>query len=249
MIRALEPEQLTGRSRTHVVDVPAERCALHPEAAGAFLALKAAAAGAGIGLTAVSAFRDFERQLLLWNEKFLGLRPVLDHAGRPLEVSQMSDEQRVRAILVWSALPGASRHHWGTEIDVIDQYAQPVGRPKELLSADFAPPGPYARLDAWLARHAGRFGFFRPYDRDRGGVQPEPWHLSFAPVAHEALPAVTPGLLAQALDGVLIQGRAVIERELAAIHARYVCAIGEPDALALGAPRIPWELSPAARPA
>lgn len=26
-------------------------------------------------------------------------------------------------------------------------------------------------------------GFVRPYDQDRGGVAPEPWHLSFEPEA------------------------------------------------------------------
>ena len=29
------------------------------------------------------------------------------------------------AILLWSALPGASRHHWGTDFDVFDRAAVP----------------------------------------------------------------------------------------------------------------------------
>jgi LAS superfamily LD-carboxypeptidase LdcB len=242
MIGILDPAQLTGRSRTHLVELPGEGGRLHPAAATAFGALKAAAARAGIALRAVSTFRDFERQLLLWNEKFRGRRPVLDRGARPLDLSQMSDEQIVRAILHWSALPGASRHHWGTEIDVIDERAQPAGGPVALLPAEFAPGGPYARLDGWLGEHAGRFGFFRPYDADRGGVQPEPWHLSYAPVADRALRALTPAVLADALAGVRIEGSAVIARELATIHARYVCAIAAPGAAALvelGAPAIP----------
>jgi len=248
MIGVLDPLQLTGRSRTHVVELAGEHCTLHPSAAGAFLALKSAASRAGLALSALSAFRDFERQLLLWNEKFRGLRPLLDRDARPLDVSQMSDEDIVRAILHWSALPGASRHHWGTEIDVIDLRAQPAGRGAQLLPADFALTGPYARLDAWLSEHAARFGFFRPYDQDRGGVQPEPWHLSYAPLAHAALPALTLELLAEALAGVRIDGGAVIARELGAIHARYVCLIAPPGEAALLAPQLPWELSPAARP-
>jgi LAS superfamily LD-carboxypeptidase LdcB len=247
MICVLDPEQLTGRSRTHVTEVAAAGCTLHRSAAGAFLALRTAAARAGLALTALSAFRDFDRQLLLWNEKFRGLRPVLDAQARALDLSQMSDEEIVRAILHWSALPGASRHHWGTEIDVIDRRARPAHGPAQLLPVDFAPGGPYARLDAWLGEHAADFGFFRPYDRDRGGVQPEPWHLSYAPVADAALPALTPELLARTLAGVHIEGSVVIARELRAIHARYVCAIGEPGA-ALSAAPIPWEFSPAARP-
>jgi LAS superfamily LD-carboxypeptidase LdcB len=248
MIGMLDAKQLTGRSRTHVVDLAAEGCTLHRSAAGAFRALKAAAQRAGLALTVLSAFRDFERQLLLWNEKFRGLRPVLDRDAQALDVSQMSGQEIVRAILLWSALPGASRHHWGTEIDVIDQRAPGADRPPQLLSADFAPSGRYARLDAWLAEHAARFGFFRPYDLDRGGVQPEPWHLSYAPVAQAALPALTPQVLADALAGVSIEGSAVIARELVAIHTRYVCAIAQPDAAALAAREIQWDLSPAARP-
>jgi LAS superfamily LD-carboxypeptidase LdcB len=248
MIHVLDPAQLTGRSRTHVVELAQARCTLHRSAAGAFLALQAAAHRAGLALAALSAFRDFERQLLLWNEKFRGLRPLLDRDAKPLDVSQMSDVDIVHAILRWSALPGASRHHWGTDIDVIDLRAQPAGHKAQLLPSEFAPTGPYARLDAWLSEHAGRFGFFRPYDQDRGGVQPEPWHLSYAPVAHAALSALTPEVLADALAGVSIDGGAVIARELAAIHLRYVCAIAQPGEAALAASEIPWELSPAARP-
>jgi LAS superfamily LD-carboxypeptidase LdcB len=240
MIGVLDAAQLTGRARTHLVDLAGEGGMLHPAAAGAYLALKAAAARDGIGLRALSAFRDFERQLLLWNEKFSGQRPVLDRDARPLDLSQMSDEQIVRAILHWSALPGASRHHWGTEIDVIDGRTPSSGGSDRLLPGDFAPGGPYARLDRWLGEHAGRFGFFRPYDADRGGVQPEPWHLSYAPVADRALRALTPALLADTLSGVHIEGSAVIARELATIHARYVCAIAPPG-VALGAPAIPLQ--------
>ena len=87
------------------------------------------------------------------------------------------------AILLWSALPGASRHHWGTEIDVIDRAALRPGQHAQLIPAEYCAEGVFGGLDRWLTEHAGAFGFFRPYDRDRGGVQPEPWHLSFAPVS------------------------------------------------------------------
>jgi LAS superfamily LD-carboxypeptidase LdcB len=248
MIHRLDPEQLTGRTRSHLVELAGGGGTLHREAAGAFLALRQAAARDGIALTALSTFRDFERQLRIWNEKFRGGRPLLDHESRPLDLSQMCDEAIVHAILRWSALPGASRHHWGTEIDVIDGHALRAGSAARLLPADFAADGPFAPLDAWLGEHAGRHGFFRPYDCDRGGVQPEPWHLSYAPIAHAALPDLTPDVLAAALAGAAVEGAEVIRRELPAIHARYVCAVACPGELALAAGRIPWEVSPAARP-
>ena len=36
-------------------------------------------------------------------------------------------------ILEWSALPGASRHHWGSEFDVFDLAALPEGYRVQLL--------------------------------------------------------------------------------------------------------------------
>jgi len=47
----------------------------------------------------------------------------------------------VRAILHWSALPGASRHHWGTEIDVIDRAALADGRKAQLIPAEYGADG------------------------------------------------------------------------------------------------------------
>ena len=86
---------------------------------------------------------------------------------------------------------------------------------------------------AWLDAHAEESGFFRPYDRDRGGVQPEPWHLSYAPIAAAALPALTVAVLEQALAGVELAGADVVLRCLPEIHARYVCAVAMPSAAAL----------------
>ena len=75
-------------------------------------------------------------------------------------------------------------------MDVVDRAAVAPDYRPQLVPAEFARNGPFARLDAWLAANMGTFGFFRPYTTDRGGVQPEPWHLSFAPVAEAALAAL-----------------------------------------------------------
>jgi LAS superfamily LD-carboxypeptidase LdcB len=253
----LSAEQLTGRVRSHVLDVPLDAtpdatpdatsrtgCILHPAAAAAFLELRAAAAQSDIDLVAVSSFRSFQQQLTIWNEKFHGRRPLLDHEGRALDVAVMSEEQIVRAILLWSALPGASRHHWGTEIDVIDRAALAHGQRPQLIAQEYSPQGVFRRLGAWLPRHCQDFGYFLPYDQDRGGVRPEPWHLSFAPVSGAALPALTLAVLAAAIAQAELAGGAVVQRQLPEIHARYVCAVAQPPAAALAAVRI----NPAARP-
>ena len=240
----LSAEQLTGRVRNHVLELPQSGCILHPDAAAAFLALRTAATQSDIDLAAVSSFRSFEHQLLIWNDKFHGRRPLLDRDGGVLERAVMTEEQLVSAILLWSALPGASRHHWGTEIDLIDRAALPPGGRPQLIAQEYSPAGVFARLGAWLPRHCEYYGFFLPYDRDRGGVQPEPWHVSFAPVSNAALPALTLAVLTAALGEVELAGASVVRRQLHDIHARYVCAVAQPTALALAGSR----LSPAARP-
>ncbi|HEX4025544.1 MAG TPA: M15 family metallopeptidase [Steroidobacteraceae bacterium] len=231
----LTPEQLTGRVSTHVVEVPQLSCSLHAEAAGAFAAMARQAAQDGIDLAAASSFRPFARQLAIWNAKFHGRTPLLDGDGRVLDAACLDEEQIVRAILLWSALPGASRHHWGTEIDVYDRAAlAPPARP-QLTPQEYAADGAFAPLSDWLARHGAHYGFFRPYDSDRGGVQPEPWHLSFAPVAGAALPALTLEVLADALRAGELAGQALagadtVRRLLPQIHERYVCRVAAPGA-------------------
>jgi len=234
----LEPEQLTGRTRTHVHELEAPRCTLQAQTAHAFLALRSAAAADGLDLVAASSFRDFDRQLAIWNDKYRGRRPLLDAFGERLDPALMTPNQIVHAILHWSALPGASRHHWGTEVDLIDRKALSAGKQAQLVPAEYAADGVFARLHGWLSQHAESYGFFRPYDWDRGGVQPEPWHLSFAPVSGPALSALSVAVLAEALRGVDLAGAEVIWPQLDDIHARYVRTVAAPSALALAAPRL-----------
>lgn len=241
-------QQLTGRTRTHVVELPQLGCSLHPRAAEAFLGLQRAAESDGHALRPLSAFRDFDQQCVIWNAKFRGERALLDPAGARLEVRTLSEEQIVRAILHWSALPGASRHHWGTEVDVFDRSALSGGARPQLLPAEYAPGGVFAPLCAWLAQHAAEFGFYWPYDSDRGGVQPEPWHLSFAPLAAALLPELTVEVIAEALAGAPLQGQATVLRLLPEIHRRYVCAVAAPEARALAAARLGASATRPARP-
>jgi LAS superfamily LD-carboxypeptidase LdcB len=231
----LTPLELTGRARTHVRMVARFGCALHPLAADALQALRTAAAAAGIDLQPVSGFRDFWRQLAIWNDKYSGARALLDANSAPLEAAALDPGERVAAIMNWSALPGASRHHWGSDCDVIDRNALPPGAPVELLGSDFEPGGRYGRLADWLAAHAEGYGFFRPYDRDRGGVRPEPWHLSFAPVAGPALAALSVEVIGAALAGAELGGREIVLARLPELHARYVAGVAAPPGAALAA--------------
>lgn len=220
--------ELTGRARTHIVEVDEPHCLLHRDAVQPFLAMRAAADVAGIDLVPVSSFRDFDAQLRIWNEKYRGERTLYDRDGRPLERSGLSEAALIEAILWWSAMPGASRHHWGTEIDVIDARALPAGQGAKLLPIEFSPAGPFARLHEWLSGHMHEFGFFRPYENDRGGVAPEPWHLSYGPVAAGALERMTVSVLKSALEDRELAGKTTVLSKLAEIHRRYLASVDSP---------------------
>jgi LAS superfamily LD-carboxypeptidase LdcB len=220
--------ELTGRASTHVQEMSELGCTVHREAIAPLLAMRAAARAAGIELAVVSSFRDFERQVAIWNGKYTGVRPLLDRDGRPLVHARLSESALIDAILTWSALPGASRHHWGTDVDVIDRAAVAADYAPQLLQAEFAKSGPFARLDAWLTANMARFGFFRPYTRPRDGVQPEPWHLSFASLAEAALGALTLEVLGSALATSRMLGRDAVRARLPEIYSRYVTDIDPP---------------------
>jgi LAS superfamily LD-carboxypeptidase LdcB len=136
--------------------------------------------------------------------------------------------QRIDAILVWSALPGASRHHWGTDLDLIDRAAIPAGYRVELIAQEYAPSGPFGPLSAWLETNAARFGFFRPYRGVLSGVQPEAWHFSFAPLAEPARRALRVTNLRDALRDAPLAGKDVVLERLEELHERYVVRIDWP---------------------
>jgi LAS superfamily LD-carboxypeptidase LdcB len=231
-------EELTGRTRDHLVELSEPRCSLHHEVVAPFLAMRAAAAADGIDLVALSSFRDFERQLAIWNGKFRGERELLDRAGRSLQAWNLSPEERVAAILCWSAIPGASRHHWGTDFDVMDLAALPAGYKPQVIPEEYGPGGPFHRLTTWLDAHMHAYGFYRPYTLDRGGVMPEPWHLSYAPVAARAQRALSAERLREVLSGSEIEGKDALLARLDEIFRRYVLSVDPAPEPAVLAPRL-----------
>ena len=220
--------ELTGQVRTHIADVSEPACALHTQVVAPWLSLRRAALADGFDLVPHSSFRDFSRQLMIWNGKFSGERPILDASGLPLDAGGLRPAERIEAILLWSALPGASRHHWGTDLDLIDRRATPPNYQVQLTPEEFARGGPYAPLAGWLEANAARFGFFRPFRGILSGVQPEPWHFSFAPLAENARRSLTPAVLRKAIVAAPLLGKEQVLERLDALHARYVTAIDWP---------------------
>ncbi|BBM02107.1 M15 family metallopeptidase [Microbulbifer sp. GL-2] len=216
---------LFGLTDEHVILDPTSGQLLHPEALVAFQRLRRDACDAGFDPRIVSGFRSFERQRTIWNGKAQGLRPVLDSEGTALEVSQLPPKDLVMAILRWSALPGASRHHWGTDFDMVDAAAMPENYEVQLTPQEVADNGIFGPFHLWLDERiaAGHsYGLFRPFATDQGGVAPERWHLSYAPRARELQGLLTVERLQEQLRrGDLALCDTVCER-LDEIYTRFV---------------------------
>jgi LAS superfamily LD-carboxypeptidase LdcB len=158
----------------------------HQRAVSAFTALSGRAATAGFDMRVASAFRSYDRQLDIVNAKWLGHRPVLNDEGVDLHRAAVSDADWLAAILRFSALPGTSRHHWGTDFDIWDRSTVTDDYAPQLLASEYQSDGVFAEMNAWLDDQISADnaeGFYKPYDVDRGGVAPEPWHISYRPVA------------------------------------------------------------------
>jgi len=223
-----DDQELTGRTRTHIVQIDQPRFAAHPKAAEAFLRMRDAAAEEGFEISPFSSFRDYAAQLRIWNNKFDGSKPLYDLEGQVRDRSELGEDGIIRCILNWSALPGASRHHWGTEIDVVDAAAMPEGYKIKLLPEETAEGGLFAPLHRWLDDNLYRFEFFRPYARYIGGMYPEPWHLSYSPLSVPALADMSIDLLAKITRDSDMLGKKMVLEMLPEIFEKHVLNIVPP---------------------
>lgn len=216
--------QLLGTDDSQLIAHQALNCRLLPEALAALERLSARAANAGFQLKVASSYRDFSRQLLIWNGKARGARPVLDSQGVALDIAHLSERELLYAILRWSALPGASRHHWGTDLDIYDASRMPEGYRLQLTQAETCDGGVCGEFHRWLDVELAQSNseFYRPYAHDNGGVAPEPWHLSFAPIARHYQATFSQELLYQHLTQADIALKDCILEHLPAIYRRFI---------------------------
>lgn len=227
--RSLTNFELTGRTRTHVVQFDTPRFAAQPEVGAAFLEMRSEASRVGIDLVPFSTFRDYQTQLRIWNSKFVGKKPLYDMDGRVRDFSALSPPEIIDCILNWSALPGGSRHQWGTEIDVIDGASMLPGYVPKLLPQEVAPGGVFSDMHRWLNENIAKFGFFRPYKRYQGGMYPEPWHLSYAPLSMPAVEQVTTELLIEVTLEADILGKELVLAKIPDIYRHHICNFVRPE--------------------
>ena len=142
----------------------------------AYKEMYADAAKEGIDLTIVSAFRSFYHQKAIWEAKWTGRRKVL---GNDLSKKYPNTEARAKIILMFSSMPGTSRHHWGTDVDIYS-----------VEDEDFQ-SGKGKKIYDWLVAHGNEFGFcqvYTPKPQTRSkGYEEEKWHWSYKPIAKQYL--------------------------------------------------------------
>lgn len=202
-----------------------DRIGVHRAMVDAFTKLQQAALTDGINLQIASGFRSFEQQLSIFNGKLSGQRNVLDINNNKLNLADLSTEEKVISILLFSALPGASRHHWGTDIDVYDPDLL-NNEALQLEPWEYETSGPQAKLTAWLNDNMKEFGFYRPYDLYRGGVAAEPWHISYHPLASLYHSKLTLDLLGECLKTSEILNKTDILAMLETIYNQYIINVG-----------------------
>lgn len=141
---------------------------LRKETYEAFKRMAEAAQQEGVQLVIVSATRNFFQQKTIWERKWQA------------EAAIENEVDRAKKILLFSSMPGTSRHHWGTDIDLNN------------LNNSYFETGEGLKIYTWLKAHAHKYGFCQPYTSKEGGrtgYEEERWHWSYTPLSNEFLKA------------------------------------------------------------
>ena len=160
------------------IELYGEGINLRKEAHDAFLAMKKAAQKDGIDLKIVSSFRSFSHQQRIFERKY---ENYTEEGMEPLDA--------IDKIIEYSTIPGTSRHHWGTDIDLIDGSKQVKG--DVLVPEKFENDGPFSEFKNWMDANSKTFDYYLVYTDDprRKGFKYEPWHYSYAPISIPMLTA------------------------------------------------------------
>ena len=151
----------------------------------------------GVKIKVVSGFRDFERQKQIWNRKFKKFTTE----------NNLSDLDAIKEIIRFSTIPGTSRHHWGTEIDVIDEDFK--NEKNLLISNKYEDGGIFEKLKKWMDNNSQKFGFYLTYDNNinRKGFEYEPWHYSYLPESKKYLKSFLKIDIVEIISKVDIEGK------------------------------------------
>lgn len=148
------------------------RSGLLPEAFIKFKQMQNDAKKEGVEIEIVSGYRSYEKQKSIWNNKY----------NKNFE-RRIFGIKNINRIIQYSTLPGTSRHHWGTDIDIIDKRFIPKG--DLLIEKNYTENGIYSELFSWMKKNSKKYGFYLVYDDSpqRKGFKFEPWHYSYKPLS------------------------------------------------------------------
>jgi len=156
----------------------------------AFVKMADAAKEEDISLQVISAARNFFRQKSIWEAKWNGQTKV---GGKDLSKSLPVAKSRALKILEFSSMPGTSRHHWGTDIDINN------------LNNSYFNKGRGQKEYEWLQKNAAKFGYCQPYspiDEARpNGYFEEKWHWSYMPLSQPLTDAAEARLRNEMITG------------------------------------------------
>ncbi len=146
---------------------------MRKEAYEKFKEMHAAAKTDGVNLQIRSATRNFDRQKTIWEGKWNGTRLLegKENAKKKYPVAK----DRALKILEYSSMPGTSRHHWGTDIDLNSFVNSYFEKGKGLKEYE------------WLTANAIKYGYCQPYTLKSAerpdGYNEEKWHWSYLPIS------------------------------------------------------------------
>ena len=149
---------------------------LRKEVYDSFILMQKAALKDGIKIKIVSSYRSYNHQQNIWNRKYNHFKSL-----------GLSTNTAVNKILEYSTIPGTSRHHWGTDIDIVMETNKKVS--KLLLTSNYENNGPFNKLKKWMDKNANNYCFKLVYTNNpnRSGFNYEPWHYTYYPTSEKIL--------------------------------------------------------------
>lgn len=172
-LRTINPEELMGKGNP---DLTGTDYRLRKPAAKEFNRMREKAQQAGFQIKVVSSYRSYESQNRIWERKY-----------NQFTQEGLLPEEAINKIVEYSTIPGTSRHHWGTDLDIVPE--NNLHLDDELLEEHFNPEGPFHAFKSWLNENAASFGFYEVYTNASGrkGFKYEPWHFSYKALSQKFL--------------------------------------------------------------
>ncbi len=120
----------------------------------------------GVHIKVISGYRSFEHQKRIWNRKFDKFRK-----------QGFSVKKSIQKVSEYTAIPGTSRHHWGTDVDLTDKYTNGLNNKAR------------KKFNQWMYNNAHKYGFYIAYTNNkfRKGYKYESWHFSYRKLSNPLL--------------------------------------------------------------